>query len=400
MGEAGGYDLSFTARHAVRGLLDATLADLGCAWSWDSVHRVRPRVDLVCPECAHRVHAKVSPRGTRYFAHDPSGPNCAMAGESLEHHLLKLELATVIRAAGHQAQLEVRGPGGHWRADVLSSSPDGAVQMAWEVQLSAIPLQEIHERTQRFADDGVGVCWVSTLLRPWHGAVPSIMVTAPPTDDPDWQVTAGPAFFEIEECYVHEKPWQCPLGEHGFWHHLEIKLSTFVRQVLEGGVVVHQLTEQSHLGDCSWSEVWSSPHHIAVAARFGAAEREGQQRQARESLEWRARKWPEANRILVQEWQESLPEGTWQALQSAVAEWIRTETGKQPSFRPQWVAWNWACGVPVCVDGRPYGVIHPDPSKVEWKFLTRMVIFVPSDTDRQALFRSAPEGTHVVTLLP
>ncbi len=392
--------MSLTARHAVRGLLDATLTDLGCAWSWEAVHRVRPRVDLACPECAHRVHAKVSPRGTRYFAHDPSGPNCAMAGESVEHHLLKLELATAIRAAGHQAQLEVRGPGGHWRADVLSSSPDGAVRMAWEVQLSAITLQEIHERTQRLAADGVGVCWVSTRLRSWHGAVPSIVVTPPPTDDLDWQITAGLAFFEIEECYAHEKPWQCPLGEHGLWSRLEITLPAFVRQALEGCVIVHQPTEHIYLSDGSWSAVWSSPDHIAVAARFGEVERESQQRQARENLERRARKWPDVNRVLVQEWQEMLPEGTQRALHSAVADWIRAETGKEPSFKPQWFAWNWACGVPVCVDGRPYGVIHPDPSKVDWKLLTRMVIFVPTDTDRQALLRSAPEGTRVVTLLP
>jgi competence protein CoiA len=272
--------------------------------------------------------------------------------------------------------------------------------MAWEVQLSAITLQEIHERTQHLAADGVGVCWVSTRLRPWHGAVPSIVITSPPTDDADWQVTAGPALFEIEACYVHEKPWQCPLMKHGFWHHLEIKLSTFVRQVLEGGLVVHQPTEHVHMSDCSWSEVWSSPHHVAVAARFGAAEREGKQRKARENLEWYARKSPEANGILVQEWQEGLPESTWKALHSAVAEWVRTETGKEPSFRPHWVAWNWACGVPVCVDGRPYGVIHPDPSKVDWKLLTRMAIFVPSDTDRQTLLRSAPEGTRIVALWP
>lgn len=391
--------MSLTARHAVRGLLDATLTDLGSGWSWEAVHRVRPRIDLACPECAHRVHAKVSPRGTRYFAHDPNGPNCAMAGESLEHHLLKLELAIAIRAAGHQAQLEVRGPGGRWRADVLSSSPDGAIQMAWEAQLSAITPQEIDARTQRLAADGVGVCWVSTRLRPWHGAVPSIVVTPPPTDDPDWQVTAGLAAFEIEECYVHEKPWQCPLREHGDWHRVDVTLPAFVRQVIEGSVVAHQPTEQIYLSDGSWSQVWSSPHHVAVATRFGIAEREGQQRQARANLERDARKWPEANRILVQEWQENLPEGTLQALRPAVAQWIRTETGKEPTFRPQWIAWNWASGVPVCVDGRPYGVMHPDPSRVDWKLLTRMVIFVPSDADRQALLCSAPEGTCVVALL-
>ncbi|MFE2149290.1 hypothetical protein ACFXAO_04575 [Streptomyces lavendulae] len=63
---------------------------------------------------------------------------CAPAGESMEHHLLKLELATCIGAAGHHAELEVRGPDGDWRADVMASGPDGRTRMAWEAQLSPI----------------------------------------------------------------------------------------------------------------------------------------------------------------------------------------------------------------------------------------------------------------------
>lgn len=322
-----------------------------------------------------------------------------MAGESLEHHLLKLELATAIRAVGHQAQLEVPGPDGNWRADVLSSSHNSTIRMAWEAQLSPVSIEEIQQRTRRIIDDRVGICWVSTRLHPWLGAALSIVVNPPTTDEADWQVAAGLARFEIEACDVHERHWQCPLGEHGHWRSLESTLPTFVRQVLEGCVMAHKPAERLYLSRCSWSEVWSSPHHIAAAARFGEVERKGRKRQARESLEWRARRWPEANRFLVQEWQGILSECTRRNLHSAVAQLIRTETGKEPTFKPQWVAGNWACGVPVCVDGRPYGVIHPDPSRVDWQLFSRLVMFVATNPDRDALLRSAPEGTRVVTPL-
>ncbi|MFJ8073114.1 competence protein CoiA family protein [Streptomyces sp. NPDC096176] len=363
------------------------------------MHRARPRVALACPECAHPVHAKVSPRGTRFFAHDSAAPTCVMAGESLEHHLLKLELATAIRAADHQAELEVRGPDGTWRADVLSSSLDGMSRMAWEAQLSPIRIEEIRQRTQRVAADGVGICWVSTRMRPWLGAVPSVVVTPPTSDDPDWQVVAGLARFVIEACDVHERPWQCPVGAHGHWCSLGITLPRFVGQVLESCVMTHRPAERIHWSFGSWSEVWSSRHHIADAERFGEAERKGRERQARENLEWRARRWPEANRFLVEEWQGALSERIRQNLHSAVAEWIRIETGKEPTFKPQWIAWDWACGVPVCVDGRPYGVVHPDPTKINWQHFSRLITFAATNSDRESLLSSAPAGARIVTPL-
>ncbi|MGW0736790.1 hypothetical protein [Streptomyces sp. NPDC002851] len=85
--------MGFTAQHDDRGRLDATQLDLGCGWAWEAVHRARRRVAMACPECAHPMHAKVSRHGLRFFAHEPGSPTCAPAGESMEHHLLKLERA-------------------------------------------------------------------------------------------------------------------------------------------------------------------------------------------------------------------------------------------------------------------------------------------------------------------
>ncbi|CAM5275930.1 hypothetical protein BOQ63_000865 (plasmid) [Streptomyces viridifaciens] len=48
----------------------------------------------------------------------------------------------------------------------MATSPDGRHRMAWEAQLSPITVDEISQRTARFAKDGVRVCWVTTKLRP------------------------------------------------------------------------------------------------------------------------------------------------------------------------------------------------------------------------------------------
>jgi competence protein CoiA len=100
--------MSFTALHPELGRIDATLADLGQGLEWDSVYRTRPRIRLTCPECGHGVHAKLSPRRTQYFAHDPGrSPHCQLSVESADHHLLKLVLAEAIRRAGWLADLEL-----------------------------------------------------------------------------------------------------------------------------------------------------------------------------------------------------------------------------------------------------------------------------------------------------
>ena len=84
------------------------------------------------------MHAKVSRHGLRFFAHAPGAPTCALALETIAHHLLKLELANAARAAGVHAEMEVRGPDGAWRADVMASDPGGAWRWALEAQLAPI----------------------------------------------------------------------------------------------------------------------------------------------------------------------------------------------------------------------------------------------------------------------
>jgi hypothetical protein len=88
---------------------------------------VRPRPVLTCTDCGRPMHAKVSGRGGRFFAHDRRSTNCAAAGETEEHRSLKRALAAAVRQAGHQAQLEVIADHGGGRADVLVTAPGGGL---------------------------------------------------------------------------------------------------------------------------------------------------------------------------------------------------------------------------------------------------------------------------------
>ena len=167
--------MAFRAVHAEWGTVSAHLPDLGCGRDWETVWKVRPPVPLACDECGHRMHAKVSRHGLRFFAHAPGAPTCALAFETIAHHLLKLELANAARAAGVHAEMEVRGPDGAWRADVMASDPGGAWRMALEAQLAPITAADIKARTERMRADGVPSIWFSDRPRvPWLGTVPSV----------------------------------------------------------------------------------------------------------------------------------------------------------------------------------------------------------------------------------
>ncbi|WP_328508304.1 competence protein CoiA family protein [Streptomyces mirabilis] len=216
--------MPFTALHPDAGRLDATQPDLGCEMGWAQVYKVRPRVPLACPGCGWAVHAKHSPQGVRFFCHDPGRDGtCELGGESWEHHMLKLELASAVRSAGWHAALEVAGGDGAWRADVMASSPDGSRHIAWEAQLSPITDRDILARTDRYAAEGIGVCWVSPgpQAPPWIDVVPAVQVSAPDQHGQRWRVVDGLGGFDAAA---------------GTWEFKPQELGRFVRWVLSGSV--------------------------------------------------------------------------------------------------------------------------------------------------------------------
>lgn len=175
--------MAFRAVHQQWGTVFAHLPDLGCGQSWETVWKARPPAPITCDECHHPMHAKSSRTGLRFFAHAPGAPTCALGLESVAHHLLKLELAGAARDAGAHAELEVPGPGGTWRADVLATDPAGTWTTALEAQLAPITGADITARTDRMRADGVTSIWFSDRPRPpWLGTVPSVRLTTENAD--------------------------------------------------------------------------------------------------------------------------------------------------------------------------------------------------------------------------
>jgi hypothetical protein len=128
-------------------------------------------------------------------------------GESIEHHLLKLELANAARAAGFLAEYEVAGPDGSWRADVMATSVDGTRRVALEAQLSPITPDEICARTNKYEQNGVAVCWFGIRLRPWVGSVPSLVLDFPDSNRNGWIVRAGIARMAKLDAESFFKQW-------------------------------------------------------------------------------------------------------------------------------------------------------------------------------------------------
>ncbi|MEW1913638.1 competence protein CoiA family protein [Kitasatospora sp. NPDC085895] len=387
-----------TALHAERGRLDASQDDLGCAWEWPAIHRARPRVLLVCPECGHGMHPKVSSGGLRFFAHDAGAPQCALAQESMEHHLLKLELAQAVRASGWFAELEVRAADGAWRADVMAASPDGDRRMAWEAQLSPITPDEIRARTGRFAKDGVRVCWVGVRSRPWLGTVPSVLVAPPGTDGTPWKVVGGLARFDSPN-----------------WLPANATLRDFVTWVLADRVVGHRFGRAQQLdGRTFWPAAWTAPRYIADAAEWDGFQRkldeqrvQAMGRQLQPGTGWRGMMQTpryllrDPHRVMVRSWRLSVPADERRLMREAATTWVLAHHGTAPYFGHEDYDPRWAGGIPLCVghaDGPIVALLRPKPSLLQWEQLAGITVLAASEPDREKLAAIAPRGVHIIGL--
>lgn len=166
---------------AVQGLsvLDSTACN-GAEWS--SVYKVR--AGLRCRECDAGMHAKVSPNGLPFFAHDARPDSCSSEGEGPEHLELKRTLAEAIRRAGAEAIIEAQPLAtdhGGWRADVLAVTPSG-FRVAFEVQLAGMTVTEGQERTAKYGRDKIATVWISTRHAHWMSRLSSARIV--PGSDP------------------------------------------------------------------------------------------------------------------------------------------------------------------------------------------------------------------------
>ncbi|WP_234432719.1 RNA methyltransferase [Streptomyces sp. MUSC 125] len=337
------------------------------------------------------MHAKRSPSGLRFFAHAPGASECSLAGETLAHHLLKLELATATRDAGAHAELEVRGPEGAWRADVLASDPAGAWRMALEAQLSPITSDDIAARTERMEADGVPSVWFSDRYRPpWLGQVPSVRVKT--ADGGGLVVVEGLAKFSGGQW---EAGPQVPVAE-------------FLRWVFADRVVSHRRRAPVRSPLPARRTVFTAPQYAKQeAAHLEAAERRKrleQEEKHRRKEEERVR-WDEyQERLRRQDRERAEARGDHQAaihalherqaaLEKPAYDFVRRATGAYP-FVEDRGAPEFAMGVPVYVGLTPYGVICPVASRVAAlrDRLADLVVFTASERERRRIAVQARPG--------
>jgi hypothetical protein len=375
--------MGFTVMHPVRGRLDATQEDLGCGWDWTSIHRSRPRVPLKCPECANSMHAKVSASGLRFFAHDRRTSDCHLAYETLEHHLLKLELATAVRAAGWHAVLESVNDERTWRADVLASAPDESARMAWEAQLSPITVEQIAARTEGFADDGVATCWVTTVDRLWLGTVPSILVDPPSERELPWEVRAGVSEFR--------DTWRARSA---------ISLPQFVKAVLAMQLVLHDVPQPVNLSGSPrwWTKVWTTSADVDSAASYSDPVAELKARLAAADRE----RWATSRGVAPAQLDPAADPYTDPPANfvEQVREYLRVRDGATGRIEVGIRDQRWANGMPVYVDGELQGVACPRPNDAsQWNSLRRLAVFVP-ENQLGWISRTAPLGTKLRIVRP
>ncbi|MFF4283184.1 competence protein CoiA [Streptomyces kronopolitis] len=259
--------MAFRAVHGQWGAVLAHLPDLGCGRAWDEVWKVHPPAPLRCDECAHPMYAKTSRTGLRFFAHAPGAPTCALALESVAHHLFKLELATAARGAGAHAELEVRGPDGRWRADVLATDPAGAWKTALEAQLAPITDTDITARTATMLADGVTSIWFSDRPRPpWLGSVPSVRLKRP-EDEQHLAVVEGLVKFS-----------------GGGWSAVSASLTEFLTWVFARRIAVHTPRTPLQYPQRALATVWTAPRYAtAETAHLADEERLRLLREARQA---------------------------------------------------------------------------------------------------------------------
>ncbi len=113
---------------------------------------------VTMPCCGMSGHLRTSKCGLKHFYHAHKSKECGGKPESLDHLRLKNQIYQICRAEGWDAQPEYQSPAGDWRADVYATRGERSV--VFEVQLSKISQEELQEREEKYARDGIESYWL------------------------------------------------------------------------------------------------------------------------------------------------------------------------------------------------------------------------------------------------
>ncbi|MEV5281870.1 hypothetical protein [Streptomyces sp. NPDC052811] len=97
-------------------------------------------------------------------------------------------------------------------------------------------------------------------------------------------------------------------------------------------------------------------------------------------------------------WDASLPVRERDRLNAAAVEAARVLHNVVAHLRHTDGNRRWALGTPLYVVDRPYGVLRPRPSFVNWSHVKGLVIFVRNNDELRLLGRTAPNGTRIIVL--
>ncbi|MBV9025599.1 MAG: competence protein CoiA [Streptomycetaceae bacterium] len=345
------------------------------------------------------MHAKTSRTGLRFFAHAPGAPTCALAFESVAHHLLKLELANAARDAGAHAELEARGPDGTWRADVLTTDPNGTWKTALEAQLAPITDTDITARTEKMRADGVTSIWFSDRPRPpWLGAVPSVRLERPESTQ---HLAVGEGLVKFAG---------------GGWSAVPASLTQFLTWAFARRIVTHAPCTPLSYPQRPLATVWTAPQYVTAEtahleeeerrrrvheARVAALQREKEKKRAKiraSNAVSRAKALAEAT-AAEQAARTQPPSRLWQAarvfrlgLDQALAR-LADEHGITATVGFSTGDPRYAGGVPLVDEhGVPAAVFNPDPGRVRseaFLLLAGLLLIFPSEADQRRFENAA-----------
>lgn len=160
---------------------------------WAKLHRNRAETRFLrCRVCEQAMTAAVSHRGVRYFRHLPDGAGeCPTSGESMEHQELKAWIARWGHESGWRVEVERRAEDGSYRADVMTTSPDGSRTVVWEAQVSRLDDVAAFERTRRHVEAGNEIVWVCLSDQSWTERLPTLSIRRRDDEVQPYVVTKG-----------------------------------------------------------------------------------------------------------------------------------------------------------------------------------------------------------------
>lgn len=114
--------------------------------------------EFTCPECGELVTLRKGSVKVHHFAHRSTSDCGYGKGESELHMDLKMQIFDALVEHPNVESVEIEKSFGAMRADVFAVISGRYV--AFEIQLSALSIDDLVRRTQNYANNGIAVIWI------------------------------------------------------------------------------------------------------------------------------------------------------------------------------------------------------------------------------------------------